>query len=447
MRNRKRAQTIFIMILCLFVMTGCEPTPTPTDVTPTPTATESTTTQPPSGSVLYPAGHGQLLVKGEFDHLVYSRLLEAGIDSEASESTEPEIMLPEGGYVVTVYLSDTSVYVANVMVEDQVSSVVSPISKPRSFERILESVWDTVVPLGGGRYLTYGSGGPEFGVPGQKTLEPFFEYGEVWSACPTNDGKVLVFGDAGLKAYDPTKHQVSLFKSDMLNLDLGMVASIYEAARCVDATTQFEHDGGLARVGLSGTELIEWPYYPAYYASGRNGSHLSDAALNTVVVITGNDHAMQADEKIDPVKLEPSMLVVADRDLHVHSTIALGFRDDITDVRLSPNGSRVVVQFDEFISVFDTVTTDLLYTTPAWWSSFFWVDENRFIYNGEPGTGNILEANVDRRESYGLNRDMDVFNPDIAGLFDGFLYVTGSDWAEIEEFEAADRRGYRIAID
>jgi hypothetical protein len=318
---------------------------------------------------------------------------------------------------------------------------------------VLESAWSYVVPLGDDRYLTYDWGGPaEVGTAGREGSEQFSSYGKVWSACPAGDGKVLVFGDAGSGVYDPLTRKVTPFESDMIALDMG-VDTTYANARCVGDATQFDFGGGLARVAVSGTELIELSSDDfGYRASGmgvnEEGGYLADAAAEIVVDVRGNDHYVSADERVAVSKLKPSRLIIAGRvDLETRGEIALGSRDDIVAVQLSPGGSRVAVQFDGFISVYDTVTLQMLYTTPASWDRFFWLDDNRFIYQSEAGTASVLEANVDGRESYGLNRSDEVEISNTSGYIDGYLYLVGADATELAAEGVASERGYRLAVE
>ncbi|MDR1432413.1 MAG: hypothetical protein LBI99_09885 [Propionibacteriaceae bacterium] len=438
-----KAPVAVFAAVAVFVVSGCE---VPPPVSP-----------PVSPQVSYPAGQGRVSVDAGaagFDHLSYAPLADVWAGVDPVESTQPELVLPAGEYVVTVYLADSSVYLENVSVEEQETAVVTPSGGTAPFERVLESASNYVVPLGRGSYLTYdGGSNPEYGVPGQEALDPFLSYEAMYSACPADGGKILLFGDAGPGVYDTETGEVAPYDTDLMNFSY-MGADDFRATRCVDGAAQFSFGGGLARLSPTSGELIELelPPNPGYQASGTGflddawPGYLADANADITATVTGNDHYASGAEKADPGELKPSRLFIGERGREEYRVVELGRRDDIIEVQLSPAGTKVAVQADTSISVYDTTTTQLLYTTPAQWTRFAWVDDNRLVYEGEPYTESVLLADVANRRAHGLNRANEVGPWTLTGYFDGYLYLTGADSAELESQGVAEWRGYRVAI-
>jgi hypothetical protein len=112
---------VCVMVSVTFGLSGCT-----WDEGTNPTAAPSAS----SPSVVLPAGSGRLLVDtADLGHVSFVPLLDVGV-GDPDESDQRDLVLPAGEYAVSVYLANTSMYVANVAVKDQETTVVTPVAKP-----------------------------------------------------------------------------------------------------------------------------------------------------------------------------------------------------------------------------------------------------------------------------------------------------------------------------
>jgi hypothetical protein len=389
----------------------------------------------------YMAGHGRIVIDApNFYLFAYAEVLSV----HTAESYQSDLVVPSGEYSVVVYLEDTATepgidpvvtqYAAAITVGGWLQpTVVKPVTRIQSFEKVMGSVSNQLIPLDTGHYLTYDKDHvPKTNFADGRTLS----YEEIYSACYVGSSQILLLGDAGANVYDITTRTLAPYESDSFDL-MAVPAETLKSARCVKDAAQFVYGGSMVRLDLESVEVIG---LPDRVAKGRRGL-LADVAGDTVAVIVGNDYP---NNDPDPLHVEGSLggsqLVVTNRDISVVSRLDLDNWDYVVDVALSPDGSRVAVQVDEFISFYDSETAELLYVTPSYSDQTFWIDNNSLIYRTDPGAGSVFISDIAKRESFSLNNTERVAIGTVSSLVDGYLYLTcyGND--------DYDLVGYRLEV-
>lgn len=410
---------------------GCSPVHGDRTQSPqAPSSSPSATTDP------HRAGLGRLVVEaGNLDYFSYGPRFEVW-----SESREPEVVVPKGDYVVVVYLTDATSYVANVTVEGNMKTTsVTPVSDPRPYEKVVADMGelDRILPLGGGRHLIYGPD-HEPRVQLGRGDEPVAQLplDRVDLACYLDSHRVVMLGDK-TKAFlfDTKTGDFTPFRPE--GVELGTLS--FEFGRCADGVVRLLSDTQITRVGLSSVDAVAIPAVGTIAVG--NLEPAVDTAGNTVAAVTtkeipGDPGAPEIEEIV------AATLVLIDRATGGRREVDLGQQSNDFYLSVSPDGSRVAVRYGYFINVYDTATADLLYTAPCGSDGIHWQSNDAFVYDGDVAPSRLYVADVSKREARGITRESsDVGVSATTAVLDGYLYFMG-----FSNDPDEPAHGYRIAV-
>jgi len=332
---------------------------------------------------------------------------------------------PKGEYVVHVTLDNNTNYVANVTVKGFLATTtVNAKSYKFNLSAVATKGNQHIVPVGSG-LLAYDSD-------------------DIPTAINTSIG--LASRPLAAAAYVDSQHTLLLYgtTSRAEALTEKAVATLYNQASNVttelgaiddtvsSSNVQYGKDAlyvlsatnrRITKISASGISYISIPTSVSYAVNGD----LPILAVNgdTIAVLSGNDFASDEDSV---GATNPSVVTVYSVDgFTKKGEFAVGKRNDILGLSLSPDNKSVVVIGNSDLSAYTIATGQSILNTPAVSvdsNALVWKDDNSYVY--QAGVSGLYVADLKTQEAYSVI-DSSLLRVDyISGVVDNKVYLTAS---------------------
>jgi hypothetical protein len=247
---------------------------------------------------------------------------------------------------------------------------------------------------------------------------------------------VVLVGDSKAFLFDTVTGVFSRFEPE--GVDWG--AFSFESSRCADGVVRLAFEEKIVNVGLSSVETVDLP--PIQWIAAGNGGLAVDTAGGVVAVVSAAELPPGDPTVPDIQDIVAATLVLVDRATGTRQEVDLGVQLNDFYVSVSPDGGKVAVCDDYFVSVYDTATAKLLYSVGGSVDAIYWLSNDTFVHEGGMFTSVLYVANVTNRESRGItDKSSQIGVSSTTAVVDGYLYFMGF-------AQDADEpgHGYRVSV-